>query len=287
LIIAALVAFPFSSLFAQMGPRDIDALPSTPPTAVEKYGTDRLQFGELRLPEGKGPFPVAVVIHGGCWTAGNATLRNTAALASELTKHKIATWNIEYREVGDAGGGWPGTFLDWGAAVDHLRVLAKTYPLDLNHVVVIGHSAGAHAALWVAARHRLPADSKIRGTDPLPIHASVAIDGPGDLIHFNAGMCGGGSVYSLLGGSPQQQPLRYQQASAQSLLPLGIPQYLIAAEFLPPFKAQEYQKLAQAKDDHVEVLIPHAGHFDLIAPGTPAGQAVLHLILDHSFKDEK
>src|SRR5262245_47156086 len=89
------------------GPRDVDSLPSSKPTLVAAYGTDSLEFGELRLPPGRGPFPVVVVIHGGCWRAGFATLRNTAALASALTAKGVATWNIEYRQVGNPGGGWP------------------------------------------------------------------------------------------------------------------------------------------------------------------------------------
>ena len=128
----SLLALP-DALFAQnLGPRDVDRLPASKPTAVLAYGTGPQQVGELRLPNGKGPFPVAVVIHGGCWTKGLATMQNTAPLASDLTKSGIATWNIEYRQVGDDDGGWPGTFLDWGAAVDDLRKLAKTYPLDLT-----------------------------------------------------------------------------------------------------------------------------------------------------------
>jgi pimeloyl-ACP methyl ester carboxylesterase len=283
---AALFSLPSTLVAQQLGPSDVDALPESAPTLVQKYGVDPLQFGELRLPAGKGPFPVAVVIHGGCWTKGLATLRNTAAIASDLTKSNIATWNIEYRQVGDEGGGWPGTFLDWGAAVDHLRQLAKSYPLDLSRVVVIGHSAGGHAALWVAARHRLPVDSEIRGANPLPIHAAVAIDGPGDLkgfVGFDAEICGQSVVVPLMGGTPAEQPERYRQASPQSLLPLGVPQFLVSAVVLTPDKAREYQKIAEAKGDEVKVLPMETGHFELIAPGQQAWKAVKALILKGAF----
>jgi len=289
-LMVALLVLPSASLPAQqLGPRDVDALPSTDPTLVEKYGPDPLEFGELRLPQGKGPFPVAVVIHGGCWTKGFATLRNTAAMASDLTKNGIATWNIEYRQVGDSGGGWPGTFLDWGNAVDYLRTLGKSHPLDLTRVAVLGHSSGGHAALWIAARHRLPADSAIRGAHPLPIHAAVDIDGPADLtgfVGFDAQICGQPVVAPLMGGTPEEQPERYRQASPQSLLPLGVPQFLISATVLTAAKAQEYQTLARAQGDHVEVLILDTGHFELIAPGQKPWEAVKHLILDGAFKTE-
>ena len=287
-LLAALLVLPSPWLSAQhLRPRDVDALPVSEPALVQRYGADPLQFGELRLPAGMGPFPVAVVIHGGCWTKGFATLRNTAPIASELTKNNVATWNIEYRQVGDAGGGWPGTFQDWGAAVDHLRVLGRSYPLDLSRVVVVGHSAGAHAALWVAARHRLPADSELHSADPLPIRAAVAIDGPGDLAGFaavDADVCGQPVVQGLMGGTPAEKPERYRQASPQALLPLGVPQFLVAASVLTKDKAQEYQKLAQAKGDHVEILNLDCGHFEVIAPGQKPWKAVEHLILDRAFK---
>src|SRR5271166_5189207 len=85
-ILGVFFMMPALLLAQQLGPREVDELPASKPTVVQPYGTDPLQFGELRLPQGRGPFPVAVVIHGGCWTEGFANLRNTAPMASELTK---------------------------------------------------------------------------------------------------------------------------------------------------------------------------------------------------------
>ena len=283
-----LVAASMARMAAQQpGPSDVDALPSSVPTAKISYGANPLQYGELRLPKGKGPFLVAVVIHGGCWTKGLATLRNTAPIASALTESGIATWNIEYREVGDQGGGWPGTFQDWAAATDYLRNLSQKYPLDLSRVVVLGHSAGGHAALWVAGRHRLPATSEIRGPNPLRVKAAVSIDGPGDLagfVGFDAEVCGGSVVEPLMGGAPSDRPERYQQGSPQSLLPLGVPQFLISATVLTADKAREYQKIARAKGDRVDVLTLDTGHFNLISPGDKAWEQVKRMILDQAFQ---
>src|SRR5205085_5593329 len=139
-------------------------------TARIAYGTDPRQVGDLRLPPGKGPFPVALIVHGGCWHKTFADLSIMSPLASALTARGFATWNVEYRMLGDPGGGWPGTFLDWGAGTDKLRDLAKQYPLDLKRVIVIGHSAGGHAAHWIAARPGLPTEAEVRGRDPLPMH---------------------------------------------------------------------------------------------------------------------
>lgn len=257
-----------------MGPADVDRLPSSAPTLVERYGAGPLQTGQLRLPKGKGPFPVAVVIHGGCWTKGFATLANTAPLASALAEKGIASWNVEYRQVGDAGGGWPGSFQDWGAATDHLRALAKRYPLDLNRVVVTGHSAGAHAALFVATRGKLAKDSAVRGTDPLPVKAAVAIDGPGDLAPFvgpDAAVCGKPVIAPLMGGTPAEVPDRYRQGSPAALQPLGVPQVMLPSAVLTPAAAEAYRKAGAAKGDMVSVVAPAAGadHFNIIAPGEP------------------
>src|SRR5947209_5684909 len=128
----------------------------SPTTPVRlPYGPEYLQFGELYLPAGDGPFPVIPLIHGGYWRARyDLTLMD--GLAEDLARRGYAAWNIEYRRVGDEGGGWPGTFLDVALATDYLRELAITYPLNLQKVVTMGHSAGGHLALWLVARSRIP-----------------------------------------------------------------------------------------------------------------------------------
>lgn len=263
-----------------MGPRDVDALPVSSPTLVEGYGAAPVQVGELRVPtSGKGPFPVAIVIHGGCWTKGFAQMRNTSALADALTRDGIATWNIDYRQIGEPGAGWPGTFQDWGAAADHLRSLSARYPLDLKRVITVGHSAGAPAALWLAARRKLPTSSPVRGKDPLPIRAAVAIDGPGDLAPFigaDAQICGKAVIVPFLGATPTAEPARYQQASPYAQLPLGVPQYLVSSSpVLPADVAQAYRSGAVKAGDSVKIIFPkNGGHFDIIAPQTIPGAEV-------------
>src|SRR5258706_12694550 len=124
-------------------PADLVGLPSTPANQRIAYGTDPLQFGDLRVPTGKGPFPVVIVIHGGCW-GDLADASIMANFSSTLTSKGVATWNLEYRRVENAGGGWPGTFQDVAAGIDSLRTVAKSSPLDLQRVVAVGHSSGGH-----------------------------------------------------------------------------------------------------------------------------------------------
>lgn len=282
-LLIATLAVPTFANAREMTPEDVHKLLFTPPVLTEHYGTDPLEIGELRVPKGKGPFPVAIVIHGGCWTKGFDTIRGTAPIASALAAKGIATWNLEYRQIGDAGGGWPGTFADWANGADHLRKLAKRYPLDLKRVIVVGHSAGALAALWVAARPRIDSASTVRGADPLAVRAAVAIDGPGDLAPFigvDKQICGAPVITRLMGGDPATFPDRYRDGSPFRALPLGLPQTLVASMVLTPRDAETYRAAAAAKGDTVTVVTtPDSDHFNIIAPGEPQWAAVEAAIL--------
>ncbi|RMG51621.1 MAG: alpha/beta hydrolase [Acidobacteria bacterium] len=254
-------------------PADVNALPSKPPDHRLFYGRGSLQFGDLRLPEGSGPYPVAIVIHGGCWLSRFADVRNTAALADALRDAGIATWNIEYRRLDDPGGGWPGTFQDVARATDYLRSIAEKYHLDLHRVVVIGHSSGGHLALWVAARHRLPRTSAVYTPRPLPVRGVIALGGPGDLKRFMRharSVCGDRVVTKLLGGTPDEVPDRYRQASPIELLPLGVPQILITGKYdraVPPEYGQAYAEAARKSGDTVRhIIVDRAAHHEYNAP---------------------
>jgi acetyl esterase/lipase len=280
----ASIALAVVAIAREMSPDDVAALPASKPILVENYGRDPLEVGELRLPRGKGPFPVAIVIHGGCWSRGFATKRGTAAMASALADKGLATWNIEYRQMGDVGAGWPGTFQDWGRASDHLRALARRYPIDLKRVIVVGHSAGAHAALFIASRPTLPRKSAIRGDNPLRVRAAVAIDGPGDLrgiIGRDAAVCGKPVVVPLMGGTPAEQPAHYAEASPIERLPFKIPQYLVASVVLTLPEAENYRAVAERRGDKVAILRPSADtdHFNIISPGQPQWAEVETFIL--------
>jgi acetyl esterase/lipase len=118
-----------------MRPADLGKLPMPPADHRLAYGDDPNQIGELRLPPHPGPHPVVVLVHGGCWKAEAG--RYLAAMGDTLKSDGIASWSIEYRRLGQPGGGWPGTYLDVGHAIDRLRELAAPYKLDLNRVVVL------------------------------------------------------------------------------------------------------------------------------------------------------
>lgn len=258
---------------------EIAGLPHPPADHRVAYGSDPQQFGELRLPPGPGPHPVAVIVHGGCWRS-QFTLEHITPLSAALTRAGTATWTLEYRRVGNPGGGWPGTFQDVARGVDHLRELARTHPLDLSRVVTVGHSAGGHLALWAAARHRLPAESPLFTPDPLPVRGVVPLAAISDLAAYAPGPPGScnAMVPALLGGTPAEVPARYAQGSPSELLPLGVPVRLVHGArdpIVPLEQSRSYERRARAAGDDARLrAVEGAGHFDVIAPHAPAYRAV-------------
>ncbi len=124
------------------------------PTTIN-YGSLPDQVGDLLVPKGHGPHPVVVVIHGGFWREQYKRDR-IAPVAQDLTSRGWATWNIEYRRVGESGGGFPETFDDVANSIDYLNKLSDEYELGLERTVLLGYSAGGHLAVWAGSRHVLP-----------------------------------------------------------------------------------------------------------------------------------
>jgi acetyl esterase/lipase len=225
----------------------------------------------LHLPAGPGPFPVVVLLHGGFWRIGwDRTLMTS--LARDLVERGIAAWNVEYRRVGQEGGGWPGTLLDVAAAVDRLDTVDE---IDESRVIACGHSAGGHLALWLAGRHRLPDDAP--GADPVVrVRAVVAQAAVADLAGaWNDGFCRD-RIEGLLGGSPTDAPDRYRVADPIGLLPLGIPQVLVHGaldDAVPLSQSRAYVRAAGSEAELLE--FEDADHFDVIDPAHAAWQAVV------------
>jgi acetyl esterase/lipase len=256
--------------------RSAKGAPEPATAAIRRaYGTDASQFGDLRLPPRPGPHPVLLVVHGGFWLSGyDLTLMN--ALCDAFTAGGVATWNIEYRRVGDEGGGFPGTFLDVAAAADFLARLASEFTLDLARVVTLGHSAGGHLALWLAARSRI-SSGELRPAQPLvPLHGAISLAGVVDL--RLASTMGLTTVDHLMGGSSQQVPERYRAGSPAELLPLGVPQLLIHGRndtIVPLEISERYCEVATARGDRATLTaLDGIGHFELIDPGSAAWAVV-------------
>ncbi len=239
------------------------------------YGESSEQFGDLRLPDGKGLHPLVILIHGGFWKKGYG-LELMEPLSEALAEQGYATWNIEYRRVGSEEGGWPNTLLDTAKAADFARNLAEEHPIDLSRIAAIGHSAGGHLALWLAARNTLESGSQLFIDNPLEIGVSVSLAGVGDLalmgrVHqINERHQGveNNPTRELMGGTPEEVPERYKEASPYERLPLNVKQVLIHGELdihVPVGMSEHYFDKAISLDDQAELIkLESAEHFKLI-----------------------
>lgn len=258
--------------------QQVMARPTPPPDHVLRYGAAKEQFGNLRLPKRPGPHPVVVFVHGGCWLS-QFGIEHAAPLEQAIADSGYAVWSIEYRRAGNEGGGWPGTFLDVARGTDHLRSIAGTYSLDLSRVVAAGHSAGGFFALWLAARKKIPDGSELHTRDPLPIKGVLALAPAPDLEGLHAaGVCGN-VINKLMGGSPAEQPARYTAASLMQLAPIDVPTEVVIGEADDSWRPVGRAYLARAAergDKRIHAVeVPGAGHFDVIAPMTPAWRDVM------------
>lgn len=253
------------------------------------YATEPTGFVELRVPPGPGSHPVVILIHGGFWRIPYA-LDLMDGLGDDLARRGIASWNIEYRRVGDPGGGWPGTLIDVARATDRLADLGVTHRLDLARVITVGHSAGGHLALWLAARRRLPvgalgaeaAVARLTGAAALPLVGAISLAGVADLGDAWRRTLGRGAVADLLGGSPEQVPERYAIADPARSLPLGIPQSLVHGgrdDIVPLDLSRNYAAAAQRTGDRVRLReLPDADHFAVIDAASPAWAVIVQEI---------
>jgi len=275
LIVAVLwVAAPVHAQF--LSPGDFD-YPEIEESERIPYGEDPLQWGVLRVPDGEGPHPVVVMMHGGCWV-GLHRPRNVEPLMDALTERGWATWSLSHRQANDAGGGWTGTFEDVGLGVDFVRDLAEFFDLDASRVVTMGHSAGGHLAIWAAGRGGYAPDDELYMADPLPLAGAVSLGGIADLrahVAQEVNPCGE-AVFQLMDDTPDDLPDRYAEASPAERLPIGAPQLFLHGRedyVIPWEQITAYAEAATASGDDVQVhFFEEASHFEMIAPDAEVWQ---------------
>lgn len=242
---------------------DILSLAAPKPDLRAAYGSDANQFVDLRLPKGKGPHPLAINIHGGFWRA-KYDLAHAGHLCAALTAKGIATANVEYRRVGNAGGGWPGTFADIRAAYQFLLQKAREYEFDARRVVVMGHSAGGQLALCLAAH------------EP-GVKAAVSLAGVVDLQRAYELHLSNDAVVEFLGGKPAEVADHYREADPMKLA-VAARQWLVHGtndDVVPVAFSGDYVALKQKKKEYARLVeIAGAGHFDVIDPRSGAWKDV-------------
>ncbi|MYM21117.1 alpha/beta fold hydrolase [Duganella sp. FT135W] len=284
LLAAAVAGSAGGAAAAPMSLDDYLALNGPAPTRHVAYGAAPSQFAELFQPAGEGPFPVAVIIHGGCWTKHFGGITQMRNMAGGLASQGIAVWNVEYRRFDEEGGGYPGMYHDVGTAMDRLRTLAPEHKLDLSRIVLVGHSAGGHLAQWAGSRAKLPRSSPLYVADPLPVPVVISLGGLADLRNEEALIktsCNR-DMAQLAGVASAERPDIYSDTSPAEMLPAGVRTVLIHGEFddISPLRVgQDYARRAQAAGDPAEVLVlPGGSHYDEVAAISPSWKIVLEQI---------
>lgn len=263
------------------------SLPKTLPDARIRYGeASPVQFADLRLPRTAPPpggFPVAIFVHGGGWLA-DWTKDYAAPFVEALTGAGLATWDLEFRRMGNRNGGYPETFRDVGLAADYLREVARSYPLDLGRIVAMGHSTGGHLALWLAGRRNLRPESPLFVSDPLPLKGVISIGGVNDLEH-SLEVGGRTDVLTLLGATSvvEAAPL-FGETSPLRLLPFGVPQVLVLGTLEGDWRIEmtrAYAETVKQSGDALRLLEPEGmDHFDVVDPLGPAFDLIATELLD-------
>ncbi len=262
-----------------MDPQDVLTRPARPPDLVLRYGPAAEHVADVRLPAGGAAIrqpgrpgaPLVLFLHGGFWRAA-FDRAHTGPLAVALAEEGFAVCTPEYRRVGQPSGGWHGTFDDVATAVDILPDLvaeASGGMVDNSRVLLAGHSAGGHLALWAAASHKLPRESPWR----LPrssVRGVVGLAAVCDLASCFEQDLGNGAAAGLMGGGPASHPERYRVADPAALLPTGVAVRLLhgsADDRVPCQMSRAYAALAQSTGDDADcAVLPGSGHFDVIDP---------------------
>jgi acetyl esterase/lipase len=248
---------------------DILSLAPPKPDVRVSYGSDANQFIDLRLPKTQGNHPLAICIHGGYWRARYG-LEYMGHACAALTAHGMATANVEYRRVGNPGGGWPGTFADIRSAYQFVVQKAGQYGFDTRRAIVIGHSAGGQLGLCLAEHEN-------------GLAGAISLAGVVDLQRAYELHLSNDAVVEFLGGTPSEVPDHYREADPMKLA-IRIPQSLIYGSIddaVPPELSKGYVIAKKKMGEDVRPLeIPGAGHFEIVDPRTAAWRDVQKVILN-------
>lgn len=247
------------------------------------YGISDSQFGHLyhaaehtELPDSIRP---VVLIHGGYWTT-EFSLIIESAIARQYAECGALVWNVEYRRVGEDGGGWPNTGRDVIAAIGGLdgpvresldRQIADR--VDWNSVAVVGHSAGGQLAVWAVAQLRAR-------TAAARITTVVAQSAALDLVA--AGKLARPSVQALMGRTYAQAPERYRSASPAEQDPFDAHVVAIHGDLdtaIPVDGSRHYVDTVTARGQSAElIVVPGEGHDAFVDPRSACSRRTIRAL---------
>lgn len=245
---------------------------------TDKYGSDPSQEGDLFIPNEK-PLAVLCLFHGGFWRIPYGREQLTP-VARNLVQKDFIVWNVGYRRI-DSGGGWPATFEDVVASINHIKHLCHKYKIsDLNKVVLIGHSAGGQLAIWAAHQNNKSGHETLQIKPDMIVGLAPVTD---LLKAFNEKL-GDNSVYHLLKGSPDDRPERYASCDPMQMEPLNVPQLIIHGtddDALPIQWSRDYVEASNKAGAGTEIIeIENGGHMDFIDPNSKAVSVMCEFLVN-------
>jgi acetyl esterase/lipase len=258
------------------------------PSADEhiSYGPASSQFIEYFRPTGHGPFPVVIIVHGGCWMAKYEGIRQVASMARSFADRGYAAYSIEYRGIDEDGGGYPGMYEDIGSALDSVRKRATSDDLDLKRITAIGHSAGAQLVLWAAGQRNVTSSSPRFVAHPLRLHTVIGLGALPDLADRSAIRSACGIDPGLISGEARGAH-SVGDTSPASMLPLDAHEIVLINGSLdgvsPPATVKRFAMAARQRGNAVQVVVvPGASHYDEVSVSTPVWKALLQAVQDSS-----
>lgn len=212
-----------------------------------------------------GSLPAVLYIHGGGWK--NGTARSSGQIAF-LAQKGFFAMTVDYRLSGEAK--WPAQIEDCKYAVRWLRAEAAKYRVDLDRIGVWGTSAGGHlaACLGVMDEARFEGTSGHSGQSSR-VQAVVDGCGPTDFTQGSDGLMGAKDgtsaeiLVQLLGGTFQEMPDRWRDASPLAHVKPGAPPFLLVhGDSDPAVPIRHSEKLAaalQTAGGRAELLVLQGG----------------------------
>lgn len=267
-----------------MGMNEVVGVEFVEPDTLIQYGADAFNYAELRVPQSSSnkKFPIVVVIHGGCWLSAVANADFMQGYATALTQEGYATYNIEYRSADHLDGGWPNTFNDVINAINHLSKLPSHFSLDLNKIILIGHSAGGHLALWTSFFPKELSNLHSIARLENQIIGVISLAGIVDLKEYYdpTGQSCGRGVHQLLGGSPEEMQDLYRLTSPVDLYQANskVSLALITGALDPIVTIEHVKILSDAHPEIKHLIIPQTGHFEMVVPHTKAWEHTLEVL---------
>jgi pectinesterase len=143
------------------------------------YGTREMHL-DLFQPNGAGPFPAVIIVHGGAWITGNHAMENPFAI--ELARRGYIAATIEYRLSNEAK--YPAQIHDLKAAIRWLRANAARLNIDPNRIAAVGASAGGHLVALLGATNGISRFEGDGGNAKFSsaVQSVVDIDGPATFV---------------------------------------------------------------------------------------------------------